>query len=589
MHIVRRFVLILSLVSVSAFAALPFPSEKDRWMTVAAGEFRIYSNASERQTKDIATNLLRMREAIGKITRLNVHAPLPTYVFVFKNERSFAPYRDALFQRKNASISGAFLSGRNANFIVMDGGAGVGSEHVIYHELTHYFVRNTTPGLPLWLSEGLAEYYSSFSVNGDKINIGKPLVEHVQWLRVHSLLPLAQHFAVNQHSPEYSEGTRQGSFYAQSWALAHYFLTDDVRRKQLAQFLAKIGAGKSNDEAFRSAFGVDYAAVEQELRSYLRKPSMMFITYKLDELAVPELPGMRDATRDELLYALGLMYAWNRGTQSDAEALLNEATRINARNAEAYAVLGYLREMQKDAAGATALYEKAVAMGSQDATVYVMYGRSIVDRSRAVADVQRARQLFERATQLDANSASAWGGVCMTYVGEPGNPATGIAACETTLGLAASDEETALNLMHLYANNGRREDAKRVFDRLLVKSSNPEYVSDARETLLVADLREAERLYASGNVDDAILLIRPIASATTDDALRKHAQTIVAQYDSRIARLQETKAIDDIIGKANAGKMKDALAALDALLPKVTDEATRRELLKMRADFVRAK
>ena len=34
------------------------------------------------------------------------------------------------------------------------------SDRVVYHELTHSFVKNTVANVPLWLSEGIAEYVS---------------------------------------------------------------------------------------------------------------------------------------------------------------------------------------------------------------------------------------------------------------------------------------------------------------------------------------------------------------------------------------------------------------------------------------------
>jgi Tfp pilus assembly protein PilF len=587
MRVHRLLGLLFAYVTVAAFAAVPPPSA-DEWKAITAGEFRIYSNASDRATKDIAANLLRMREAIGKITRLNVHAPVPTYVFIFKNERSFAPYRDALFQKKNASVSGVFSSSRNANFIIFDSSAEQGADRVVYHELTHYFLRNTTPDLPLWVDEGLAEYYSSFEVSGGKISIGRPIVAHVQWLREHTPLPLAEHFAVTQKSPDYSEGTRQGSFYAQSWALIHYLLTgEDAKRKQLAQFLANLRSGQSNDEAFRSAFGIEYKILEAELRAYLGKKMMAYVTYDFAELPVPELSAMRAVTRDELLHALGMLYAWNPGTQKDAELLLQEAIRANPDHAEAHAMLGYLHEAQNDRGGAHALYDKAVALGTTDPTVYILYGHSILERSRARSEVQRARQLFERAAKLDPNNAPATAGICMTYVGDPGDVSAGISACEKSLSLDASQEETSLNLLQLYADKGRRADAKRIFDTKIARSTNGEYINVAKEALLVGDLREAEKLFEQAKRDEAIALIRPILAATNDPSLRNHVQRIVTDYDARNARLEQAKAIRDIVEKAQAGKAKEALAALDALLPKVTDEQTKSELVKMRKELAR--
>lgn len=578
----RLLPILLVFVTLTASAAVPLPPEKDKWLNITAGEFHIYSNSGERETKEIATNLLRMREAIGKVTQLSVQSPLPTYVFIFRNERSFAPYRDALFGRRNAMVSGGFLSSRVANFVVLNGDANVGIDRVVYHELTHYFVRNTSAGLPLWLDEGLAEYYSTFTANDEKVSIGRPIHEHVNWLREHPVIPLAKHFAVDVRSPEYSEGSRQGAFYAQSWALLHYFLVgSEERRQQLVQFLALRRAGKTNDDAFREAFRTDYATLEQELRSYVRKPSMGYRSFRLEELAVPALPALRPVARDELLYALGSLYAWNAGTQADGEMLLHETIRINPRHAEAHAILGYLREARNDRAGATALYEKAVALGSRDAAVYVLYGATVFNRK----EVKRARELFERAAQLEPGNARAWAGIGATYVGASGDLTPGIQALEKSLSLAASAEDVALNLIQLYARTGRRDDAQRLNETILARSSEPEHVKIGREAVLMADLRIAEDLYKAGKHKDAIDRMRIILEATSDPMVRTHLTGVIASYDGNVAREKQVDAIRAVLAKADQGKLKEALRLLDELLPTVTDADVKRNLEKLRKEL----
>lgn len=579
---IARLLLVL-LIASTAFA-VPLPPGNDKWSSVVAGEFHIYSNAPERETKEIARNLLRMREAIGKVTQLNVHSPVPTYVFVFRNERSFAPYRDVLFGRRNASVSGGFLSSRVANFVVLDAAAPAGVDRVVYHELAHYFVRNTSANLPLWLDEGLAEYYSTFSANGEKVSIGRPIHDHVNWLRQNQITPLAKHFEIDVHSPDYSEGTRQGAFYAQSWALLHYFLVgNEERRLQLVQFLALRRTGKSNDEAFREAFRTDYGTLEQELRAYVRKPAMGYRSFALDELAVPELPAMQPVARDQLLYALGSLYAWNAGTQSDGEMLLNDAIRINPKHAEAHAVLGYLREARGDRAGATALYEKAIELGTRDAAVYILYGATLLTANQPA----KARQHFEHAVQLEPNNARAWSGLGATYIGASGDLKPGIEALEKSLALAASQEDVTVNLMQLYARAGRGADARRLHETVLANSKDPEVVRIGRETLLLVDLRAAEDLLRAGKHAEAIAKMRPILEATTDDRMRDHLLGIISAYDGRMAREQQANAIREIVKKAEAGKHKEAVAAIDELLPSVSDEKVKAELEKMRKELVK--
>ncbi|MGZ8710532.1 MAG: DUF1570 domain-containing protein [Thermoanaerobaculia bacterium] len=213
-----------------AAAPLDLPRPNEKWITLRVDEFTFISNVSPAATTEIARDLLQMRDAVGRITQLKVRSPKPTRVFVFASERGFAPYREAILRRKEPNIRGIFLGAEAGNFIVMKRDNAEDIDRTVYHELTHYFVRNTVAGLPLWASEGIAEYYSTFRTAGDSVHIGRPVKEHVQWLREQQLIPVSELLATTVDSPIYNERSRQGAFYAESWALFHYLMVDDARR-----------------------------------------------------------------------------------------------------------------------------------------------------------------------------------------------------------------------------------------------------------------------------------------------------------------------------------------------------------------------
>src|SRR5262249_16193790 len=70
-------------------------------------------------------------------------------------------------------------------------------------------VQENDPLVPLWLNEGLAEYYSTFTVDNGVPSVGKPIESHIDWLRTHRLIPLAELFATTHASRDYHEGDRQ--------------------------------------------------------------------------------------------------------------------------------------------------------------------------------------------------------------------------------------------------------------------------------------------------------------------------------------------------------------------------------------------
>lgn len=457
----RSLVIALALfVSVAAYAVEP-PRENEKWITLRADDIEIFSNASPAATAGVARDLLRMRAAVGQITKLQVRSPVPTKVFLFANERAFMPYAEALFERRLERVGGVFMADRERNFILLRGDVD-GIDRVVYHELTHYFIKNTAGTVPLWLSEGMAEFYSSFKTWGDEVHIGRPIQEHVQWLRRENLIPLRELFAVDHSSPVYNENARQGVFYAQSWALVHSWMLSDERRPQFARFLKLMNARKPTEEAFNEAFGMTYAQMELELRNYVRKYVMHYTRYSVSDLKIAEPSRPEPLPRDALLYQLGsLLTSMNRNAADDGRRFLEETLRLNPSHAD----------------------------------VYILLGRLIMERSPAKEQIVIARNHFTKATELAPRSGRAWLGVAVTYLAAEGDVRPGLEAIEKARSLSPSDEQIPVVHAQLrsrdqvrrineaidLANEGNHAGALAVLDRVIPEIADSEMSKRATE------------------------------------------------------------------------------------------------------------
>lgn len=574
----RRVLVPLSLLCCLSSAAIELPRANEKWTTLKADEFEIISNASPSLTNDVAENLLRMRAAVGQVTSLNVRSPLPIKVFVFNGERSFAPYRDLAFQRKAGNITGVFVSRDTGNYILLQAGSQRGIDEVVYHELTHYFVSNTVSGLPVWVSEGLAEYYSTFETSGDEVHIGKPVVSHVQWLRGEKLIPLDELFAVDHDSPIYNESSRRGVFYAQSWALVHYLMNDDERRTQFGTFLRLIANRKSAQEAFAAAFGITYAKMESDLRSYVRSYMFPYTKYPIGQLTMPVIPKPEPLTYAEYVYELGDLVAHaDPDSGATAEPFLAEALKADPANAEAWADVGWLHDLAGREQEALAAYQRAVQLGKDDPQLYVLYGFSILNRAlksgRDVPDevLLEARRLFERGAQLDPRSARAWLGMGRTYFTADADPAAGIAALEKSLALAPGNPETAYYLLQLYAYSGRRADAARLFETILLPTGDRAVIAQAREALLMADLHDVRKSAEDGHLKEALAAARLLLDKATSPAFADHLRKMIADLERWDSAQDSAATLNAAVEKANAGHDAEALAIVDGLLPTITD------------------
>src|SRR5213078_470299 len=94
----------------------------------------------------------------------------------------------------------------------------------IFHEYTHLLTSHSNYDWPLWLKEGVAEFYSTFNVDKKAFTLGIPVSNHVHLLRESSFIPLKALIQVDHRSPAYNERDKQGIFYAESWALVHYLV-----------------------------------------------------------------------------------------------------------------------------------------------------------------------------------------------------------------------------------------------------------------------------------------------------------------------------------------------------------------------------
>jgi len=588
----RRLIAVaaLSLLCLSAFAIEP-PHEKERWTTLTIDELTIYSSADDYTTRGVASGLVRLRDALGVVTQLKVRSPLPTRVFVFNDQRAFQVYCEAAMGRSK-HLSGVFLSHRDGNHVLIDGSER-GVAHVVYHELTHYFLRNTISSeVPLWFNEGLAEFYSTFAERKDSVDVGLPVDAHIAWLRAQPLIPLKELFAVDHDSKEYHEGYREGVFYAESWALVHYMMIGNpVRRTQLGTYVGLIASGKSIDEAFRTAFHTTYEDLERELRKYLRGFSMSYIRYTLADLKATEVPAPMPLPRDALLAGLAdLLMHTQTPRFNDAETFLNAALKANPSSAEAYAEMGVAKSWQRQHDEAETYFEKAVKLGSRDALPYMLYGDSIMRRMEAnvrngagapsAADVAKARSLFRKATELNPSSAIAFAGLGATYTMTTDDATPGIAALERSLALAPSEAPTLFNLVMLEARSGRRDEAAKRIEAL-ARVADPETVRQARENLFIADLNQAGELGRAGKHAEAAEIMKKVAAQTTNVELKERIAQQLASRDRAESVNGQVSDFQRAVEKANDGKFKEALAMIDALLPTIKEP----ELLAAAKDF----
>ncbi len=237
---------------------IPFPSADERWVRVRTPHFDIISSASEERTRAIASDLETLASALLQTSaRFEVSRTPPTIV-VFGRRRESQPYFDLLIGQEGTAVTGVYVRHDGGGTMFVDGGRGQ-FERTAMHELVHDLLRQSEAVPPLWIEEGVAEYFSNAQVKKDAVLAGAPIREHLALLR-RSEIDVPAMFAVRAESAEATAPL----FYAQSWAAVDWLMRLDSAR--FYPFLRDLENGATPADALRTHYGKTLADLEQALR-----------------------------------------------------------------------------------------------------------------------------------------------------------------------------------------------------------------------------------------------------------------------------------------------------------------------------------
>ena len=277
----------VALVGVALVLGAPFlraeqastvDTPRQDWRRVRSETFVAVGNASDADMRAALQEIETFRRALSSFGLPHLEPAASPAIIVFKDDAALAPFRprdDAGRLRQNAV--GFFISQPDATYLVLSGrprGDRGMMFRVTLHEYAHDVLLATFPAIPLWLNEGLAEFYASVSIdNAPGISvIGAPLPERMSVLATRPLLPLEGLVNPIQATDYVSNSTTSSVFYAQSWALVHYLLIGGgaERSNQIEGYLEALTRGRSPDDAFTEAFG-DMDVLQRDLARYVNR------------------------------------------------------------------------------------------------------------------------------------------------------------------------------------------------------------------------------------------------------------------------------------------------------------------------------
>ena len=504
-------------------AVFSCPSEAAaKWTRLSSEHFVFVGDTSERELRDMAQRLELFREVVTRIfSKSTTASSIPTVVVVFQNAKSMAPFRP-MFEGKPVELAGYFSPSDDANYMAVNAEQDSLAYGVIFHEYAHFLTFNAVGEAPVWASEGLAEFYQTFSISGARsVRLGEPSLENLALLQQSTLLSLAQLIAVDRKSPMYNERNRSGLLYAESWALVHYLTFGGAERTaQFQRFLSAISQGADGAAAFAGAFP-DPAGLERDLRQYTRRLSMKALRIEFAEkLAVNGTSPAETIADEDAAGYLGRLLM-QLGRSDDARAYLQKVIDGKSDAARPLATLGRLEWRAGNDDQAVALLERAVKAAPDMAAAQGLYGQILfrqADRAGLVAESlgTRAHAALSRALELDPNNIPTMVALAqiemMTEAGAP----QAVARLRQVVQSAPGPDEYRLALAAALAAQGDYPGATSYLGPLVGRAQNPDIKEAARELLgRIADTK-ASRPAIADSVSNA-----PGSRSTTTPAERR--------------------------------------------------------------------
>lgn len=401
--------LFIPIIIFALLFVVPPPSlAKETWTSLRTKNFLLVGNAGEGDMRKVAIQLEQFRHTLSLLfPRLKVETSVPTTVVIFKDHDSFRPFKPRYKGKIVENVGGYFVSRQDINYIALTAETrGASPYEVIFHEYEHFIIRNNLRKVPLWLNEGLAEFYSSFAAGDDaqKVRLGEPIARHVFTLR-ESRLPFKTLLTVDHKSPQYNESSKVGVFYAESWALIHFLMVgnDGKRRSQLSNFIDQLNSEMSVEENFRQSFQTDYQTMEKELDKYIRKFTfpVLDVIFKEQLAFAKEMQSVK-LSEAETQYYLGDLLL-QTGQYKEAEERLQKSLKLDAGFAPSQVSLGILRFRLRQLDEAKKMFQAAINSDQKNYLAHYYYAE-VLAQERQYEDAIKS---YQQSISLNPRNAAA--------------------------------------------------------------------------------------------------------------------------------------------------------------------------------------
>lgn len=398
-------------LTILAGAALFASPVEAAWQKASTKHFVIYADMPAEELRDYATKLEKF-DAAARIVR-SMPDPEPgdgnrVHVYVVPSLLDV----NRTLGAADAGVGGYYMGLVTGPIIITPKKARqvldyrkLPPETVFFHEYTHHLMlQNTNKPMPMWLTEGFAEFLANPIFNDDgSVSLGTPATHRAGTLIKGRWAPMADLLSGNMITLGYAGFSHQN--YAQGWLLNHYLAFEPSRRGQIDAYVKRIEKGENALDAARAVFG-DLGQLEGQLRAWLRQERLPSLRIDASKLNVPpvKVEPMSAAASDIMMQRI---YSFTNYGASSKKRVLDHVRGVAARaSGDPYVVrtLAKVEYDNRNFAEAEKAADLALKLDPQATEPMMLKGRALLGRARKANDpnlAKEARNWFIKANRAD--------------------------------------------------------------------------------------------------------------------------------------------------------------------------------------------
>ena len=497
MHLPARASALSSVLLSVAFLLpmAPTGGAKDVWVEVRSPNFTVISNAGEKEARKVADQFEQFREMFHNIfPKLRVDLGKPLIIFALKNEDSLRALVPAYWEEKGrAHPSGLYIAGEDRHYVALQTDVQTENPYqVVYHEYTHAIINLNFRGLPVWLNEGLAEYFGNSTIHDKYVEIGKVPSVHLRTLQEGRLIPIETLFEADEQSPLYNEQNHASMFYAESWVIVHYLMLDPEahKRQLLNTFMADWDESGDQLEAAEKTFG-DLKKFGSTIELYAHQPAFYWGKANTEIHGDPKSYPSRMLPEAELDAQRALFYAHTQRPK-EAAASAEQAIKADPNLALGYEAQGFLAYSQQQFPDAAQAFERAIELRSNDYFTYYFAAEAhLRSNPRSTVDAKQVIEYLETAIRMNPQFAPAYAALASTYSMDPATRGKALAMGAKAALLEPGNLFYATNYAYVLVNTGKTADARKLAVSIQKAAKTPAEQANAEQLLRLIASREA--------------------------------------------------------------------------------------------------